>query len=658
MSPVNTDRAFLADFGLAKLVSTGSKLTRTGQALGTPAYMSPEQARGQVSSLAPAADVWSLACVVHEMLAGRPPFEGETSAAVIGRVLLKEPPTLRRLRPDVPPGLQRVLRAALDKQPCRRPRDGASLRDDLDRVLRGLRPLARPRHRLWAVRVLAAALATAAAWGALLARRPGPGAAPPDGESGADPRTRTLAAARRLRATAPEVAAGMLERLLEQEPSDREARLERSGCLREAGRWRLALGEYDRILREDPSDAAARAGRGLTAWLARDSGLPGIPDPSPDLRSAARGPPGPLATLAGAILAYETGDLAGGERLAADAGDGWEACFVRGLLRHHRGRGSPAEQEHAIREFDAALQRGPPFPWALVERGHAKDTLGDPAGCVADCDAALRIWPGFSHAWIQRGVARDHLRDFRGAVEDFTEAMRADPGDARGIYNRAVTRRAMGDLTGAVEDFTAALRIQPDYAQALNNRGALRGMLGDPAGALADLDAALRVLPGDPEILANRGAARAQAGDLEGGLADLTESLRRRPGNADALANRGTARAHLGDMPGGLTDFDAALAIRPGDAPILTSRGQLRLDLGDPDGGLADLRRAIEIAPTRPDAYGTLGLVLKAAGDFAGAAVALREFLRLAPLDSRAGECRAALAECEAALGGTRGGGR
>ena len=90
------DRAqvFLTDFGLAKNTVTGSKFTKTGETLGTPSYMSPEQARGELADLSPASDVWALGCVLYECLAARRAFDAETPAAVIGQVLTREPPPL------------------------------------------------------------------------------------------------------------------------------------------------------------------------------------------------------------------------------------------------------------------------------------------------------------------------------------------------------------------------------------------------------------------------------------------------------------------------------------------------------------------------------------------------------------------------------------
>ena len=127
---------FLTDFGLARLAETprhgsgqaGSRYTRTGQALGTPEYMSPEQARGETGTLTPAADVWGLGCICYELLAGRRAFEAGSSADVVGRVLLGEPPALRAIRPDLPPGVGAVVRAALGKRARLRYPDAAALR--------------------------------------------------------------------------------------------------------------------------------------------------------------------------------------------------------------------------------------------------------------------------------------------------------------------------------------------------------------------------------------------------------------------------------------------------------------------------------------------------------------------------------------------------
>ncbi len=93
-------RAFLTDLGLAKSVATDCRLTRTGQALGTPEYMSPEQGRGEVSSLSPATDVWALGCVLYEMLTGEGAFRASTPAAVLVSVVEREPVALRRRRPQ------------------------------------------------------------------------------------------------------------------------------------------------------------------------------------------------------------------------------------------------------------------------------------------------------------------------------------------------------------------------------------------------------------------------------------------------------------------------------------------------------------------------------------------------------------------------------
>lgn len=117
----------LLDFGIAKIAGAVG-LTRTGALLGTPSYLSPEQARGEPVDAR--TDVWALGALLYEMLAGRRPFAGERSEAVIHNILTQDPAPLRTLRAEVPQALERIAFRALAKSPGERyPTMGELLRD-------------------------------------------------------------------------------------------------------------------------------------------------------------------------------------------------------------------------------------------------------------------------------------------------------------------------------------------------------------------------------------------------------------------------------------------------------------------------------------------------------------------------------------------------
>jgi WD40 repeat protein len=134
---------FLTDFGLAKLVRRDGHPSRTVAALGTPAYMAPEQASGR-GAITTAVDVYGLAAVLYELLTGRPPFAGGTSFETIRRALEHEPTAPRRLVPGLPRDLENICLRGLAKDPARRYPSAAALTEDLDRWLRGEPVLARP----------------------------------------------------------------------------------------------------------------------------------------------------------------------------------------------------------------------------------------------------------------------------------------------------------------------------------------------------------------------------------------------------------------------------------------------------------------------------------------------------------------------------------
>src|SRR5712671_6694432 len=115
------DHALLADFGIAHVAtkSADEPLTLSGFVLGTPEYMSPEQASGETDVGVPG-DVYGLACVFYEMLAGQPPFKGATPRATMAKQVTEKPRPVRTLRPDAPAGFDRVLERALAKNPAHR----------------------------------------------------------------------------------------------------------------------------------------------------------------------------------------------------------------------------------------------------------------------------------------------------------------------------------------------------------------------------------------------------------------------------------------------------------------------------------------------------------------------------------------------------------
>jgi len=114
------DRAIVADFGIARALDLagGERLTETGLALGTPSYMSPEQAMGSAADAR--SDIYSLGCVLYEMLAGEPPFTGPTAQSIIAKRLSSPIPSLRTVRETVAPAVERAVEIALAKVPADR----------------------------------------------------------------------------------------------------------------------------------------------------------------------------------------------------------------------------------------------------------------------------------------------------------------------------------------------------------------------------------------------------------------------------------------------------------------------------------------------------------------------------------------------------------
>jgi serine/threonine protein kinase len=134
-------RPMVMDFGLAKMLEKPTGLTLHGQILGTPAYMAPEQGRGELAQIGPATDVYGLGATLYRLLAGRPPFNEGKAADVLVRVVSAEPaPLLRVFRPEVSQQLEKVCMTCLHKDPTRRYPSAKVLAVELRRVQTAVPP--------------------------------------------------------------------------------------------------------------------------------------------------------------------------------------------------------------------------------------------------------------------------------------------------------------------------------------------------------------------------------------------------------------------------------------------------------------------------------------------------------------------------------------
>jgi serine/threonine-protein kinase len=369
-------QARVADFGVAKALTLGAEqLTESGLAVGTPAYMSPEQATG--SAVDARTDLYALGCVLYEMLAGNPPFTGRAHYALLAAHATETPEPISQRRPSVSPQLGAVLMRCLEKNPADRPQTAAALLAKLDPIMatKAVPPVASEPPRIkpvvarrgWRVGIGVAALVVAGLVAVFWPRATGAKSLDPNlvavvpfRIAGADP---SLAYLRE----------GMLDLL--------GAKLTGDGGPRAADPrsvmsiWRRQVGDERRDL---PQDSAMLLARQLGAGRLLLGGVVGTQDrlminasllevPGGGVRAAANvaGRADSLGVLidrlASELLAREAGETT--QRLAELTSTSLPAlrAYLQGQAAYRRGR-----YAEAVAGFDRALQQDSAFALAAL----------------------------------------------------------------------------------------------------------------------------------------------------------------------------------------------------------------------------------------------------------------------------------------------------
>jgi tetratricopeptide (TPR) repeat protein len=624
------------DFGLARrLDGPAPRLTGTGQTLGTPAYMAPEQVHGDPKQIGPATDMYSLGVILYELLTGRLPFEGPF-AAVLVLVGDQKPPPPSTLRTGLDPRLEAICLRCLAPHPKDRFADMAELATALAAVaepepslspsparsptalLAGaaamvglvcgvvgflvLQPPPTPHSPAEQALATHAVLPIEASSAPAITAPPSPLAhgkeGPPQVLSPIGPKPEPT------RSPAPEETIA----LPRPPPPDPAVHYQRGHELAAAGRPKEAVAEFSKTLDLGQRTVAVYRERGLAYLELKD-------------------------------LAAALDDL--NVALKLDPGDA-EAHCARGRVLAGRG-----EHVAAVHDFQAAIERAPDRFEAHRALGDAYRDLGENAKAEAVYTRALELRPKDCVLYLDRGRVRFRQRRFAEAIDDYDEAIdRLGWKKAQAYRLRAEAFLGRDYLTRAQEDLTQALNLAPDDAIAYYLRGQIRSRSRDFAAAYSDFSEASRADPGNPVYPYERGRAAVALDDPDRAILDFDDAIRLGENHSELpvfLLDRGNTHRQTGNFPKALVDYRRALELRPRFAQVFRERGIVHFLMKSSDAARADFGQAILLEPKNADSRFWRGQYYDRAGATAAALADYDEAIKLAPKVAAHHEARGSL---------------
>lgn len=476
--------AKITDFGISLDETAHTELTATGRLLGTPKYISPEQARGQRA--VPQSDLYSLGVTLYYMLTGREPFTGENAPSILHKHVYEKPVPPNRIVPELPQPVSDLVLRCLEKDPRKRFASARALVGELERLIRML-PLLEKRRAEEAKKPRGAPAPPAQKQPRRLALYLSIG-----GASALVLAVILLAVAfgRNRGSVPPESTTPAESRATEFETLLKQARdAEKAGDLDRA--WQLY--RQARGLGDTPE---------LTRALQRLEPKLQELDAIEQIRSALRKQQRSTAEQ----LAAEFVKKYPGSRYRAEA----EALLPK----------QPAESRSAAEYFAAGMKK--------------YDARDYPAA-AQDFKRAVQIDPSHTEAWWHLACCRYFEKEFHDALDAVTRAIEAGRRDARAYNLRGSVLVALHRYPDALQDYTRAIELDPKLAHAWHNRGIVHYEIGDYRRAIEDLTRAIE-LRDHADSRGQRARAYFQLKAFEAALADARRAIEMDPKQQEDLA--------------------------------------------------------------------------------------------------------------------------
>jgi serine/threonine-protein kinase len=540
--------AVIADFGLARAMTAaaGSQLTESGMALGTPYYMSPEQATG--GDVDGRTDIYALGCVLYEMLTGAPPFTGATFQVVLARHSMGTVSPIRTVRDSVPESVERVVLRSLAKVPADRYESARQLADALTRAAGGGGDVAAEprRSRLAAAGVLLLGLVLGALWWRGQESRE---IASADAGAPVPPRVAILSFANLSSDTSSVyLARGVSEEIasrLADFPQLRVAsrssveRLERAGdddLLSEAhslGFGHLVEGSVRRAgERIRVSVRLVTSADGLRRWeRSYDRALTDLLQLQDEIAlDVARAVAGHLVASSPAPHGGPAPRPAAHDRL------------LQG--NYYLSQRTPRGLARGIEAYTEATRLDSTFALAFAKLAQAYNLLLDwgwtygglpPDSLLARgwnvAERALMLDSALADAWMARGslLRFSHPGTFDGVREAIQRAVDLDSANAEAYHEYGMILRELDQDSAAAVRFRRAVALDPDRPMSLVHLGWIDMNAGRYADARRWLDSAASVNPGFYQAYAERALIRLVTGDTAGARLDAATAGRLRP---------------------------------------------------------------------------------------------------------------------------------